>query len=176
MRFIGSAVEHSSVEIVTYRPDFSGDFDRLNRAWLEKYFTVEPLDEEYLSDPEGHILQPGGEIFFAVEAGRVIGTCAAIPQPDGSFELAKLAVTPDAQGRGIGRTLALAVLAFAEARGAERVVLISNSALGPALRLYESLGFRYQPIPDPRPYIDADVFMELALGVSGRDQNQAASP
>lgn len=167
-------MEHSSVEIVTYRPDFSGDFDRLNRAWLEKYFTVEPLDEEYLGDPEGHILRPGGEIFFAVEAGRVIGTCAAIPQPDGSFELAKLAVTPGAQGRGIGRTLALAVIAFARARGAQRVLLVSNSALVPALRLYESLGFCYQLIPESRPYIDADVFMELALGVSPAAAKDAA--
>jgi GNAT superfamily N-acetyltransferase len=161
------------VEIVTYRPEYAGDFDRLNRAWLEQYFTVEPLDEAYLGDPEGRILQPGGEIFFAVEAGRVVGTCAAIPQGDGSFELAKLAVTPEAQGRGIGRTLALAVIAFARARGAMRVVLTSNSALGPALRLYESLGFRYQPLPSVRPYIDADVFMELAVGTSHRTANDA---
>lgn len=159
-------MEDSSVEIVTYRPEYAGDFDRLNRAWLEKYFTVEPLDEVYLSDPEGHILEPGGEIFFAVEAGRVIGTCAAIPQPDGGFELAKLAVTPHAQGRGLGRTLALAVIAFARARGAERIVLTSNSTLSPALRLYESLGFRYQPLPATRPYIDADIYMELAVGRS----------
>lgn len=163
------------VEIVTYRPEFSADFDRLNRAWLEKYFTVEPLDEEYLSDPEGHILRPGGEIFFAMDAGQVIGTCAAIPQGDGSFELAKLAVTPEAQGRGIGRTLALRVIAFAKAHGAERIVLMSNSSLRPALRLYESLGFRYLPIPEARPYIDADVFMELALGVSPEAANDTAA-
>lgn len=161
-----SFLDQPAVRIVPYRPEFASDFDRLNRAWLEKYFTVEPLDEEYLSDPEGHILQPGGEIFFAVESGRVIGTCAAIPQPDGSFELAKLAVTPDAQGRGLGRVLATTVIDFAKARGAERVVLVSNSALVPALRLYESLGFQHRPPPETRPYIDADVFMELTLGTS----------
>ena len=52
--------------IVTYRPELASDFARLNRAWLERYFTVEPLDEEYLGDPEGHIVRPGGEIFFVV--------------------------------------------------------------------------------------------------------------
>jgi putative acetyltransferase len=159
-------MDQPTTRIVPYRPQFASDFDRLNRAWLEKHFRVEPLDEEYLSDPEGHILQPGGEIFFAVESGRVIGTCAAIPQPDGSFELAKLAVTPEAQGRGLGRLLATTVIDFAKAHGAGRVVLMSNSALVPALRLYESLGFQHRPLPAPRPYIDADVFMELTLSTS----------
>jgi putative acetyltransferase len=152
-----------NVEIVPYRAAFAADFARLNRAWLEEYFTVEPLDEEYLGDPEGHILQPGGEIFFAVEADRVIGTCAAIPRPDDSFELAKLAVTPDAQGRGLGRALAVSVIDFAKSRGATRLVLVSNSTLVPALRLYESMGFRHLPFPGPPPYTDADVYMELAL-------------
>jgi ribosomal protein S18 acetylase RimI-like enzyme len=152
-----------TADIISYRPELAGDFERLNRAWLEQYFTVEPLDEEYLGDPDGHILEPGGEIYFAVDGDRVLGTCAAIPQSDGSFELAKLAVAPEAQGRGLGRALALAVIAFAKERGAARVTLVSASVLGPALRLYETLGFQHRPFPGPRPYTDADVYMELEL-------------
>ena len=151
------------IELVTWRPELAPDFARLNRAWLELYFTVEPLDEEYLSDPEGHIIAPGGEIFFALDGDEVIGTCAMIPHGAEEFELAKLAVTPAAQGRGIGQRLAEAALAFARSRGAKRVTLVSNSGLGPALRLYERLGFEHGPVPDPRPYVDADVFMVLAL-------------
>ena len=151
------------IDIVTYRPELAPDFARLNRAWLELYFTVEPLDEAYLNDPEGHIIAPGGEIFFAVEADEVIGSCAMIPRGDDEFELAKLAVTPAAQGRGIGRRLVEAAIAFARRRGAKRVILVSNSSLGPALRLYERLGFEHGPVPEPRPYVDADVFMMLAL-------------
>lgn len=147
--------------IVRYRPEFAQDFARLNRAWLERYFTVEPLDEEYLGDPEGRILAPGGEIFFAVQAGTVVGTCAAIPKGGGQFELAKLCVTPTAQGGGLGRALANTVVEFARERGARRVVLVSSSRLAPALRLYEALGFEHRPFPGPRPYADADVYMEL---------------
>jgi GNAT superfamily N-acetyltransferase len=154
----------AAVRILPYHPAFATDFARLNRAWLEWYFTAEPLDEEYLGDPEGHILRPGGEIYFAVEGDRILGTCAAIPRSDESFELAKLAVTPEAQGRGLGRALALAVIAFARRRGAKCVVLVSNSKLVPALRLYETLGFRRRPLPGPRPYVDADVYMVLDLG------------
>lgn len=151
------------VEIVTYRPELAGEFARLNYEWLEKYFTVEPLDEEYLGDPEGHVMQPGGEIFFAVEGDRVIGTCAAIPRADGTMELAKLAVTPDAQGRGLGRALSKAVIQFARARRPKCLYLVSSTHLAPALRLYETLGFRRLPFPWPPPYTDADVYMELDL-------------
>jgi GNAT superfamily N-acetyltransferase len=151
------------IEIVPYRPEFAEHFAELNREWLEKYFTVEPLDEEYLSDPDGHIMQPGGEIFFAVDGDRVLGTCAAIPREDGTIELAKLAVRPDAQGRGLGRALSVAVIEFARGRGVNRVYLVSSSILGPALRLYETLGFRHLPFPWPPPYTDADVYMELDI-------------
>ena len=153
----------ADIELVTWRPALAPDFARLNRAWLELYFTVEPLDEEYLRDPEGYIIAPGGEIFFALDGDEVIGTCAMIPRGDDEFELAKLAVTPAAQGRGIGQRLVEAAIAFARSRGAKRVILVSNSGLGPALRLYERLGFAHGPVPDPRPYVDADVFMVLAL-------------
>lgn len=155
--------ERTAVRIATFRPELAPAFDRLNRAWIARLFTLEPLDEEYLGDPQGHIIDPGGEIFFALEGGRVLGTCAVIPAGDGTFELAKLAVDPAAQGRGLGRTLAEAALGFARNRRANRVILVSNSTLVPALRLYASLGFRELPFPGPRPYADADLYMELTL-------------
>lgn len=154
----------NAAEIVAWRAEFAADFDRLGREWLERYFTVEPLDEEYLQDPEGRIVRPGGQVFFAIEDGVAIGTCSVIPHADGSFELAKLAVTERARGRGLGRRLAERVLAFATEAGAPRVTLSSSSRLGPALRLYQSLGFEQRPFPGPRPYADADVYMVCELG------------
>ena len=158
---MNDAMTRGDVQIVTYRPEFAKNFALLNYEWLEKYFTVEPLDEEYLSDPEGHIMRLGGEIFFALEGDRVIGTCAAIPRTDGTMELAKLAVTPDAQGRGLGRALSVAGIEVARSRRPKNLYLVSSSRLGPALRLYETLGFRHLPFPWPPPYTDADVYMEL---------------
>lgn len=152
-----------TTDIVRYRPELAPDFARLNREWLERFFTVEPLDEEYLGDPEGRIVAPGGEIFFALRSGVAIGTCAAIPHGAREFELAKLCVTPSAQGSGLGRVLVQRVLEFARGRGAERVVLVSNSRLRPAIGLYESIGFEHRPFPGVPPYVDADVYMELSL-------------
>jgi putative acetyltransferase len=153
-----------SAEIVRYRREFAQDFARLNREWLVKYFTIEPRDEEYLADPEGRIVAPGGEIFFALQGEAVVGTCAAIPLGDDQFELAKLCVTPAAQGGGLGRVLAKTVVDFARERAARRVVLVSNSRLIPALRLYEAMGFEHRPFRGPPPYADADIYMELDLG------------
>ncbi len=149
--------------IVHYRPEFAPDFARLNREWLERYFTIEPRDEAFLGDPEGLIVAPGGEVFFALEGATVLGTCAAVPTGDGQFELAKLCVTPAAQGRGIGRALAQTVVEFARGRGATRIVLVSSTQLLPALRLYDALGFEHRPFPGAPPYADADVYMELEL-------------
>lgn len=152
------------VRIVPYRDEYAADFDRLNREWLEGYGLLEPLDEDYLGAPRRRIVDPGGQIFFAVTEAQVLGTCAAIRHEPGVLELAKLAVTPAARGRGLGRALALAVLDYARRAGARRVILVSSSKLIQALRLYESLGFRHRPAPADSGYATADVFMELDLG------------
>lgn len=153
------------MRIVGWDPRYAADFDRLNRWWLERWFTLEPLDEAYLRDPQGKVIAHGGEIFFALEDGddAPVGCCAAVPHGEGVVELAKLGVAESAHGRGIGRALCVAVIGFARARGAARVMLVSNSRLAPALRLYESLGFVHAPIPFAKPYEDADVYMELGL-------------
>lgn len=102
-------------------------------------------------------------MFFALEEIMVRGTAAAIPHPGDVIELAKLAVAPEAQGRGMGRRLTLAVLAFAGRRSAKRVVLTSSIRLHHALGLYQSLGFQERPCPRGFGYETADVYMELEL-------------
>src|SRR4051794_9435354 len=65
-------------ETVTYRPEWRGAFERLNREWIETWFTLEEADRETFRDPVGKILTPGGQIFFVVEEGEVVGTCAVL--------------------------------------------------------------------------------------------------
>jgi ribosomal protein S18 acetylase RimI-like enzyme len=151
------------IQLVEYRPELREDFERLNRLWLEQHSLLEPLDLEYLREPELRILQRGGQVFFAMEESNVIGTCAAIPVSAGTFELAKLSVDPAARGKGIGRRLCETVVGYAREHGATEVVLTSNSALVNAIRLYESLGFRHAPLPAVNPYETADVFMRLSV-------------
>jgi putative acetyltransferase len=151
------------MELIPWRADLRGDFERLNLLWLEGHSLLEAGDLPYLREPEEHILAGGGQIFFAMEGREAVGTAAAIRISSTTFELAKLSVDPAAQGRGAGRRLCEAVLAFARDGGAKEVVLTSNTALTSAIRLYESLGFRHAPLPADVRYETADVFMRLAL-------------
>ncbi len=89
--------------IVTFRPELRDAFERLNRVWLEEHGLLEPPDVIDLQDPEGHILAAGGQIFFALDGDAVVGTCAAIRAAPTRWELAKLAVDPSVQSRGLGR-------------------------------------------------------------------------
>ena len=151
------------VLIDTYRPEDQPAFAMLNRAWLTEYGLLEAPDERQLMDPIGEILAPGGQIFVARRSGALVGTCAVLPVGGGVSELFKLAVAPSAQGLGLGRRLVEACLEWARDEGARRLVLLSNSKLETALRLYEGLGFRRAPLPADSMYVTADVYMELDL-------------
>ena len=155
-------------EAVTIRPFVPADaeaFRELNLEWVRTYFRVEAKDEATLSDPEGTILAPGGQIFMADFAGQTVSCVALLPMPPDCYEVAKMAVSPAVQGRGAGRRLLMAAIDWARAQGAARLYLESNGRLEPALHLYEAVGFRHLP-PDRRPvspYARADVFMEMSL-------------
>ena len=154
-----------------YKPEHATDFEALNRAWLVANGLLEPADEPHLTNPDDTIIATGGQIFVAIESGTVVGTCAIVPHGPGEFEVAKLAVSPGCQGRGIGRQLVDASVNFARTRGAERITLLSSSRLGPALRLYERAGFTYAPLPPTDPFATADVHMILHLRPDGGASN-----
>jgi GNAT superfamily N-acetyltransferase len=152
-----------AVEVVGYEDRYRAAFERLNREWIEAHFHVEPEDEAVFADPYGRIVAPRGEIFFLLEDGEPVGTCALLPHGPRAFELGKMAVTARAQGRGCGERLLRAAIGWARERGAEEVLLSSNSRLEPALRLYRRLGFEVVPlVPDER-YQRVDVMMRLRL-------------
>lgn len=152
------------VQVVTYREDYRPDFERLNRAWIEHDFGLEPPDLELFRDPAGLIIRPGGEIFFVVDDRGVQGTCAVVPHGPGVFELAKMAVSEESRGRGYGDLLMEAAIGFARRAGARRLMLVSNTRLGPALQLYRKHGFVEVPIEGPHGYERVDIQLELALG------------
>ncbi len=152
-----------AIRIVPFEPELAGHFARLNREWIERFFVLEPADVVVLNDPRAAIIDPGGMIYFALLGEEVVGTCAVMPHEPGTLELAKMAVSPSAQGRGVGRLLGEACIVFARSTGAHTLMLHSSSKLAPALHLYETLGFRHAPMPPGVEYVRADVHMELPL-------------
>ena len=151
------------IKIIPYEERYAPDFTRLNREWLEGFGLLEDADAKHLNSPRESIIDQGGQIFFAVEREVVLGTCAAIRHSNKVVEIAKLAVAPSAQRRGIGRMLTKAVIEYSRDIGVWRVFLVSSTKLKSALRLYESMGFTPKPLPEQPDYASADVYMELVL-------------
>lgn len=150
------------LRITTYDPVHADAFKRLNLAWLMRYFTVEPIDERVLSDPQGEILAPGGEILFALLDGAVVGTVALKREAQARFELTKMAVDERYQGRGYGKFLLEVACGLARQRGAECVVLSSARRLTAAISMYFKYGFVEVPITDSQ-YVRCDIKMERRL-------------
>jgi putative acetyltransferase len=148
--------------VVGYRPEYRADFERLNRAWIEQYFQVEAADREVFDDPWSAIIEPGGEIFFVVENEEVMGTCAVIKHEPGVYEIAKMAVSPAARGRGYGDLLMEATMDFARRAAAAKVVIVSNTVLTTAIRLYEKHGFLRVPLDHER-FARANIRLERRL-------------
>ena len=112
-----------------------------------------------LEDYAALIAQGRVEVFE--EQGQVLGVLVLIAQADGLL-LDNVAVSPAAQGRGLGRQL----MAHAEARarqlGLEVVRLYTNEAMSENLGLYERLGYRETHRAEQAGF--RRVFMEKRLG------------
>lgn len=135
--------ESEQVQIIDYQPEYAAAFRNLNEEWISKYFIMEAADFKALDHPQEYILDKGGHILVAMYKGEPVGVCALIKMHhhDFDYELAKMAVSPKAQGKSIGWLLGKAVLDKARSLGAKTVFLESNTKLKPAISLYHKLGF-----------------------------------
>lgn len=126
--------------------DFSDDlaeaFYRINAEWIEDMFALEENDIALLSRPRELILDKGGVVLFAEtpELG-VVGTCALMVSKDGWVELTKMGVLKSARGLKVGEFLLAKTLERAASLGMDKVYLLTNKKCGPAIHLYEKLGF-----------------------------------
>lgn len=150
------------IKIIAYDPQFKSDFIRLNKAWLEEYFFVEPHDIAVFENIEEVILKPGGEIFFCLVNDEIAGTVAMQKVNDTVFEMAKLAVDKSFQGKKLSHYLMEACIAFAKAKKAEKIMLMSSTKLDTALNLYRKYNFTEVPLEET-DYHRADIQMELHL-------------
>jgi len=132
-----------------------------------------PLDfqgfDAELANLPGAYAEPRGTLLLARIDGRLAGAVGLRPLETGTCEMKRLYVRPGFRGTGVGRALAQAVVAAAEARGYERMRLDTVPSMVGAIALYRSMGFvdipsyRYNPIPGavylekrlrPRPSLD----------------------
>lgn len=152
------------LQVVTYEPQYKQDFVQLNKQWIETYFRLEQSDLDTFEHIDDCIIGRGGQIFLAVDdSGQVVGCCALKPHPESDiYELAKMAVSPEAQGRGIGYALGEALLKYARQHDIKRIFLEGNTQLKASISLYRKLGFKEIPLKG-KAYERCDILMELNL-------------
>jgi ribosomal protein S18 acetylase RimI-like enzyme len=156
--------ERKHVEIVNFSATYAAAFRSLNEQWISTYFKMEDTDYKSLNDPEGYILKNGGQILVALYNNEPVGVCALIKMNDGEhdYELAKMAVSPTAQGKNIGWILGNSALGRARELGGKKIYLESNTILKPAINLYQKLGF--QKIEGhPSPYERCNIQMAIDI-------------
>ena len=151
-----------TTEIISFLPEYAIHFKKLNEAWIKQYFKIEAMDTLILNDPKHYIVDQGGDILFVKYNGAIVGCCALIKAGPQEYELAKMAVDSTMQGKGLGYQLGSAVVERARALGGTHIFLESNRQLGPALRVYEKLGFREVPQPHSH-YSRSDIRMAMEL-------------
>lgn len=156
--------ESNEVQIVDYKPAYARAFKELNQEWISTYFKMEEADHRALDNTQEYILDKGGCILVALYKGEPVGVCALqkMTNDEYDYELAKMAVSPKAQGKNIGWLLGKAITDKARSLGATRLYLESNTILKPAINLYHKLGFQ-KIAGRATPYERCNIQMELIL-------------
>lgn len=160
---MGKDAIESSIIIDLFKEEYKLDFEALNLQWIKKYFRVEEEDRKILENPKSYVIDRGGQIFFAINDGKAIGTAAMILVEERIFELSKMAVDPKYQGLGIGRRIIDECIKFAKNHKAQEIFLITNDKLLPALELYRSSGFELDENYDDNRYERGNTKMKLSL-------------
>jgi len=140
----------------------------LVRKLFEEYAASLDIDlcfqdfERELETLPGGYAAPEGAIIIAFSGGEPAG-CVALRRLEGKVcEMKRLHVKPEHRGKGIGRSLAEAVIERAREIGYASIKLDTLQSMTEANALYVSLGFtecapyRHNPCQSP-------VYMELSL-------------
>jgi ribosomal protein S18 acetylase RimI-like enzyme len=152
----------SQIKILNYEPAHQPYFEKLNRAWIEQMFEMEPVDEWVVTNPDKAIIDPGGVIIMAECDGVIAGTAGLRKVDEHIYEFTKMAVDKSFRRRGIARAISLACFEKARELGAGKVILYSNKKNEEAIKLYESIGFRHLPV-EPGVYKRANVKMTIDI-------------
>ena len=113
----------------------------IRAAFADQSVVTDPLPSALRiteADVTEHLRSGGGAV--AEEAGALAGS-ALWAERDGGLYLARLAVTPARQGRGIAKALVAAAEAAAHAMGLPRVHLSTRLVLLDNRRLFATCGF-----------------------------------
>jgi ribosomal protein S18 acetylase RimI-like enzyme len=145
----------------------SEDYEPLGELTVDAYQAVHTPEDmagyaAELRDVAGRAVD--ADVLVAIDGdGTVLGGVTYVPGPDSSSAefteldgagIRMLAVSPDAQRRGVGESLVRACIERACAAGRAQILLHSTDTMTTAHRLYLRLGFERDPSIDWSPLPD----------------------
>ena len=133
--------------------------------WTEEYPAVENFEDDVAHDALFVLRTPAGRIVGAISIERdpdvdALPCWTPALQPAG--EIARLAVHPDFQGRGLARRLVAFIMEELARRGCKSIHLIVNCRNVKALRSYAA--FRFDTVGECDMYNQHFLCYEKALG------------
>jgi putative acetyltransferase len=123
---------------------------------------VYPPEEIFSLTPEELDREAAAFLVARDGAGRAQG-CVALVDCGGYGEVKRLYVRPEGRGLGLARALMAAIEAEARGRDLAEVLLETGNRLGPAVALYERLGYRTRGPFGVYPEHPASLFMTKAV-------------
>lgn len=130
---------------------------------LDAYMaTLYPAESNHLLDVAS-LEKPEVSFFVARKDGEIVGCCALVVSGEGTAEIKRMFVSPEARGLAIGRLLMEALEDCARATGLAAICLETGISQPEAIGLYRRFGFVEIPPfgsyrPDP-----LSLFMEKRL-------------
>ena len=151
------------MKIIEFEEKYRKDFIDFNTDWIVSNFgfleeqdneTFEKIDEE---------MKAGAMIFFAVENDTALATCMARPMEEATWEICKLGSNKELPHKGAGSAVFEAAMNWALEHGAEKLFIVSNRRLKPALHIYRKYGFKEIELENCE-YIRGDIAFEYTKG------------
>ena len=122
-----------------------------------------PAESNHLLDIS-QLEKPGVWFLVARQGGRIVGCASLVDAGDGTAEIKRMFVDPEARGLKLGRRLMEALEAVGRDKGVGAIRLETGISQPEAIGLYRAFGFEEIPPfgsykPDP-----LSLFMEKRLG------------
>ncbi len=166
-RFMGDERALDAIEFLIrpYQYAYQNAFRSMNESWIGRHFDVSAIDLQHLENPEVHIIDPGGDVLFAVDGAsdRVLGTVALLRRNDDVVELAYLALVDQIDGDAIAQGLGEAALRRSRELGAVAVCTFTSRLLESSLRCFRRLGFEERRFKGDVEDQRREVYMEVEL-------------
>jgi putative acetyltransferase len=146
-------INFSEIQIRSIQASDNPDLAMIIRNTLTEFGAANPgtVFFDPTTDALFELFQTPKAAYFVAESnGKILGGGGIYPTeglPEGTCELVKMYLLPEARGIGLGRTLIEKCLETARENGFQQVYLETLDELHLALKIYAKFGFEYLPAP-----------------------------